>query len=156
MLYGRYWKPTDETDVAKILKRVEAMTFTECLAFIKTAEQAQCDLYARPWGSKMLTPLEKEARIHEEYAPFYQAMTDPDCDLTSIKQVISGEMIAMMFQEYGTNYYDDRRVLMAYVEDETKNITQWPAIRYACEWHPRHTELVKIRNRVEEESWDNA
>ena len=65
---------------------------------------------------------------------------DIDCwnDLICIRDYIAQDILGVYEPDgYGSNNYDDMKVMDILLDDESKNLTMWPSMKWAARWNPK-------------------
>ena len=55
---------------------------------------------------------------------------------------------------YGNMNYDNQRVMTVLLDDNKKNITMWPMMRWATYWNPKVKYYKVLYDKYEQMAWD--
>ena len=81
---------------------------------------------------------------------------DIDCwnDLICIRDYIAADILGVYQPDgYGSNNYDDIKVMDILLDDESKNLTMWPSMKWASRWNPNTKEYEKLYNKYVDLHW---
>ena len=168
-LYGRFFKPTDKTDVRRVLDRTDAMSAVECRAYIMSEWNAMRELYRKEnCNGVMVYDREANKRFEEEHKPYIEYIDSiiakqgkstegdiqADKDLQCIRDIIASDILDTYAPDgYGNTRYDDIKVMDILLNDTSKNITMWPSMRWAAKWNPKTKEYQKLYDKYVEQHW---
>ena len=54
---------------------------------------------------------------------------------------------------YGSNNYDDMKVMDILLSDDSKNLTMWPNMKWASEWNPSVEGYKKLYDKYVDLHW---
>lgn len=150
--YGRFFKPEEKLTHRRVLDRVGVFTAVECKAYIESNRQALYHLHSIEDGDTVRFDLEENKKIDIEHQPFIDYIDevisrqgkstegDIDCwnDLICIRDYIAQDILGVYEPDgYGSNNYDDMKVMDILLDDESKNLTMWPSMKWAARWNPK-------------------
>ena len=152
-LYGRFFSPDEKTTLRKVLDRTSVLTAVECLAYITNEKQAMHELFSKKAKNGRYVYDKKENERHDiEHQPYIDYINevisrqgistegDIDCwnDLICIRDYIAQDILGVYEPDgYGSNNYDDMKVMDILLDDESKNLTMWPSMKWAARWNPK-------------------
>ena len=150
--YGRFFKPEEKLTHRRVLDRVGVFTAVECKAYIESNRQALYHLHSIEDGDSVKFDLEENKKIDIEHQPFIDYIdevisrqnksTEEDIkcnrDLDCIRDYIAADILGVYQPDgYGSNNYDDMKVMDILLDDESKNLTMWPSMKWAARWNPK-------------------
>ena len=166
--YGRFFKPQEKLTHRKVLDRVGVFTAVECKAYIESNRQALYHLHSIEDGDSVKFDIEENKKIDIEHQPFIDYIDevisrqgkstegDIDCwnDLICIRDYIAADILGVYQPDgYGSNNYDDIKVMDILLDDTSKNLTMWPSMRWAAKWNPKTKEYQKLYDKYVEQHW---
>ena len=151
--YGRFFDPSEKLTHRKVLDRVAVFTAVECKAYIESNRQALYHLHSiQQDDGSVKFDLEENKKIDIDHQPFIDYIDevisrqgkstegDIDCwnDLICIRDYIAQDILGVYEPDgYGSNNYDDMKVMDILLDDESKNLTMWPSMKWAARWNPK-------------------
>ena len=151
--YGRFFKPEEKLTHRRVLDRVGVFTAVECKAYIESNRQALYHLHSKQDDNGDLKfDLQENEKIDLEHQPFIDYIDevisrqnkstegDAQCwnDLICIRDYIAQDILGVYEPDgYGSNNYDDMKVMDILLDDESKNLTMWPSMKWAARWNPK-------------------
>ena len=151
--YGRFFKPEEKLTFRKVLDRVGVFTAVECKAYIESNRQALYHLHSKQDDNgDVKFDLQENEKIDLEHQPFIDYIDevisrqnkstegDAQCwnDLICIRDYIAQDILGVYQPDgYGANNYDDMKVMDILLDDESKNLTMWPSMKWAARWNPK-------------------
>ena len=166
--YGRFFDPSEKLTHRKVLDRVAVFTAVECKAYIESNRQALYHLHSIEDGDCVKFDLEENKKIDIEHQPFIDYIdevisrqgksTEGDIqanrDLVCIRDYIAADILGVYQPDgYGSNNYDDIKVMDILLADESKNLTMWPSMKWASRWNPNTKEYEKLYNKYVDLHW---
>ena len=166
--YGRFFDPSEKLTHRKVLDRVAVFTAVECKAYIESNRQALYHLHSIEDGDSVKFDLEENKKIDIEHQPFIDYIdevisrqgksTEGDIqanrDLICIRDYIAADILGVYQPDgYGSNNYDDIKVMDILLADESKNLTMWPSMKWASRWNPNTKEYEKLYNKYVDLHW---
>ena len=167
-LYGKFFKPEEKLTFRKVLDRVGVFSAVECRAYIESDRQAMYELFKKEVDGKLVYDKEENKRIDEDHQPLIDYIdevisrqgksTEGDIranrDLDCIRDYIASDILSVYEPDgYGSNNYDDMKVMDILLSDESKNLTMWPNMKWASEWNPSVSEYRKLYNKYVDLHW---
>ena len=152
----------------KVLDRVGVFTAVECKAYIESDRQAMRELFKKDIDGKLVLSDEKEKDIDEEHQPLIDYIDevisrqgkssegDAQCwnDLICIRDYIAQDIMSVYETDgYGHSNYDDMKVMDILLNDDSKNLTMWPSMKWASRWNPNTKEYEKLYNKYVDLHW---
>lgn len=151
--YGRFFNPEEKLTHRKVLDRVMSFTAVECKAYIESNRQALYHLHSiqQDDGTCVFDKKENE-KTDIEHQPFIDYIdevisrqnksTEEDIkcnrDLDCIRDYIASDIMSVYEPDgYGSNNYDDMKVMDILLADESRNLTMWPSMKWAARWNPK-------------------
>ena len=149
--YGRFFKPEEKLTFRKVLDRVAVFSAVECKAYIESSRQALYQLHKKDVDGKLVFDEQENKRIDEDHQPLIDYIDaviyrqgksteeDINCwnDLICIRDYIVADILSVYEPDgYGSNNYDDMKVMDILLSDDSKNLTMWPNMKWASEWNP--------------------
>ena len=151
--YGRFFNPEEKLTHRKVLDRVMSFTAVECKAYIESNRQALYHLHSiqQDNGTCVFDKKENE-KTDIEHQPFIDYIdevisrqnksTEEDIkcnrDLDCIRDYIASDIMSVYEPDgYGSNNYDDMKVMDILLADESRNLTMWPSMKWAARWNPK-------------------
>ena len=151
--YGRFFDPSEKLTHRKVLDRVAVFTAVECKAYIESNRQALYHLHSiQQDDGSVKFDLQENKKIDIDHQPFIDYIDevisrqgkstegDIDCwnDLICIRDYIAQDILGVYEPDgYGSNNYDDMKVMDILLDDESKNLTMWPSMKWAARWNPK-------------------
>ena len=151
--YGRFFKPEEKLTFRKVLDRVCVFTAVECKAYIESNRQALYHLHSiQQDDGSVKFDLQENEKIDIDHQPFIDYIDevisrqnkstegDAQCwnDLICIRDYIAQDILGVYQPDgYGANNYDDMKVMDILLDDESKNLTMWPSMKWAARWNPK-------------------
>ena len=151
--YGRFFKPEEKLTHRRVLDRVGVFTAVECKAYIESNRQALYHLHSKQDDNgDVKFDLQENEKIDLEHQPFIDYIDevisrqnkstegDAQCwnDLICIRDYIAQDILGVYQPDgYGANNYDDMKVMDILLDDESKNLTMWPSMKWAARWNPK-------------------
>ena len=151
--YGRFFDPSEKLTHRKVLDRVAVFTAVECKAYIESNRQALYHLHSKQDDNgDVKFDLQENEKIDLEHQPFIDYIDevisrqnkstegDAQCwnDLICIRDYIAQDILGVYQPDgYGANNYDDMKVMDILLDDESKNLTMWPSMKWAARWNPK-------------------
>ena len=151
--YGRFFKPEEKLTFRKVLDRVGVFTAVECKAYIESNRQALYHLHSiQQDDGSVKFDLQENEKIDLDHQPFIDYIDevisrqnkstegDAQCwnDLICIRDYIAQDILGVYQPDgYGANNYDDMKVMDILLDDESKNLTMWPSMKWAARWNPK-------------------
>ena len=151
--YGRFFKPEEKLTHRRVLDRVGVFTAVECKAYIESNRQALYHLHSiQQDDGSVKFDLQENEKIDLDHQPFIDYIDevisrqgkstegDIDCwnDLICIRDYIAQDILGVYEPDgYGSNNYDDMKVMDILLDDESKNLTMWPSMKWAARWNPK-------------------
>ena len=151
--YGRFFDPSEKLTHRKVLDRVAVFTAVECKAYIESNRQALYHLHSiQQDDGSVKFDLQENEKIDIDHQPFIDYIDevisrqgkstegDIDCwnDLICIRDYIAQDILGVYQPDgYGANNYDDMKVMDILLDDESKNLTMWPSMKWAARWNPK-------------------
>ena len=151
--YGRFFKPEEKLTHRRVLDRVGVFTAVECKAYIESNRQALYHLHSiQQDDGSVKFDLQENEKIDLEHQPFIDYIDevisrqnkstegDAQCwnDLICIRDYIAQDILGVYEPDgYGSNNYDDMKVMDILLDDESKNLTMWPSMKWAARWNPK-------------------
>ena len=151
--YGRFFKPEEKLTHRRVLDRVGVFTAVECKAYIESNRQALYHLHSiQQDDGSVKFDLQENKKIDLEHQPFIDYIDevisrqnkstegDAQCwnDLICIRDYIAQDILGVYQPDgYGANNYDDMKVMDILLDDESKNLTMWPSMKWAARWNPK-------------------
>ena len=166
--YGRFFKPEEKLTHRKVLDRVGVFTAVECKAYIESNRQALYHLHSIEDGDSVKFDLEENKKIDIEHQPFIDYIDevisrqgksteeDINCwnDLICIRDYIASDILEVYQPDgYGSNNYDDIKVMDILLDDTSKNLTMWPSMKWASTWNPKTKEYKKLYDKYVDLHW---
>ena len=167
--YGRFFDPSEKLTHRKVLDRVAVFTAVECKAYIESNRQALYHLHSiQQDDGSVKFDLEENKKIDIEHQPFIDYIdevisrqgksTEGDIqanrDLVCIRDYIAADILGVYQPDgYGSNNYDDIKVMDILLADESKNLTMWPSMKWASRWNPHTKEYEKLYNKYVDLHW---
>tara|TARA_B100001113_G_scaffold325841_1_gene298357 strand:- start:10 stop:606 length:597 start_codon:yes stop_codon:yes gene_type:complete len=167
-LYGRFFKPEEKLTFRKVLDRVGVFSAVECRAYIESDRQAMYELFKKEVDGKLVYDKKENKRIDEDHQPLIDYIdevisrqgksTEGDIranrDLDCIRDYIASDILSVYENDgYGSTSYDDIKVMDILLDDESKNLTMWPNMKWASEWNPNVREYRKLYEKYVDLSW---
>ena len=151
--YGRFFDPSEKLTHRKVLDRVAVFTAVECKAYIESNRQALYHLHSiQQDDGSVKFDLQQNEKIDIDHQPFIDYIDevisrqnkstegDAQCwnDLICIRDYIAQDILGVYQPDgYGSNNYDDIKVMDILLADESKNLTMWPSMKWASRWNPK-------------------
>ena len=151
--YGRFFNPEEKLTHRKVLDRVMSFTAVECKAYIESNRQALYHLHSIQQDDGTCVFDKKENKKTDiEHQPFIDYIdevisrqnksTEEDIkcnrDLDCIRDYIASDIMSVYEPDgYGSNNYDDMKVMDILLADESRNLTMWPSMKWAARWNPK-------------------
>ena len=151
--YGRFFKPEEKLTHRRVLDRVGVFTAVECKAYIESNRQALYHLHSiQQDDGSVKFDLQENEKIDIDHQPFIDYIDevisrqgkstegDIDCwnDLICIRDYIAQDILGVYEPDgYGSNNYDDMKVMDILLDDESRNLTMWPSMKWAARWNPK-------------------
>ena len=151
--YGRFFKPEEKLTHRRVLDRVGVFTAVECKAYIESNRQALYHLHSiQQDDGSVKFDLQENEKIDIDHQPFIDYIDevisrqnkstegDAQCwnDLICIRDYIAQDILGVYEPDgYGSNNYDDMKVMDILLDDESKNLTMWPSMKWAARWNPK-------------------
>ena len=151
--YGRFFKPEEKLTHRRVLDRVGVFTAVECKAYIESNRQALYHLHSiQQDDGSVKFDLQENEKIDIDHQPFIDYIDevisrqnkstegDAQCwnDLICIRDYIAQDILGVYQPDgYGANNYDDMKVMDILLDDESKNLTMWPSMKWAARWNPK-------------------
>ena len=166
--YGRFFKPEEKMTFRKVLDRVGVFTAVECKAYIESSRQALYQLHKSEVDGKLVFDKKENQRIDEDHQPLIDYIDevisrqgkstegDIQCwnDLICIRDEIASDIISVYQADgYGSHNYDDQKVMDILLDDDSRNITMWPMMKWASEWNPKMKEYRKLYEKYVDLHW---
>ena len=166
--YGRFFKPEEKMTFRKVLDRVGVFTAVECKAYIESSRQALYQLHKKDVDGKLVFDEQENKRIDEDHQPLIDYIDaviyrqgksteeDINCwnDLICIRDYIVQDILSVYEPDgYGSNNYDDMKVMDILLSDDSKNLTMWPNMKWASEWNPSVREYRKLYDKYVDLHW---
>ena len=166
--YGRFFKPEEKMTFRKVLDRVGVFTAVECKAYIESSRQALYQLHKSEVDGKLVFDKKENQRIDEDHQPLIDYIdevisrqgksTEEDIqawnDLICIRDYIVQDILSVYQPDgYGSNNYDDMKVMDILLSDDSKNLTMWPNMKWASEWNPSVREYRKLYDKYVDLHW---
>ena len=166
--YGRFFNPEEKLTFRKVLDRVSVFSAVECKAYIESNRQALYHLHSIEDGDSVKFDLEENKKIDIEHQPFIDYIdevisrqgksTEGDIqanrDLICIRDYIAADILGVYQPDgYGSNNYDDIKVMDILLDDDSKNLTMWPSMKWASRWNPNTKEYEKLYNKYVDLHW---
>ena len=166
--YGRFFKPEEKMTFRKVLDRVGVFTAVECKAYIESSRQALYQLHKSEVDGKLVFDKKENQRIDEDHQPLIDYIDevisrqgkstegDINCwnDLICIRDYIVQDILSVYQPDgYGSNNYDDMKVMDILLSDDSKNLTMWPNMKWASEWNPSVREYRKLYDKYVDLHW---
>ena len=167
-LYGKFFKPEEKLTFRKVLDRVGVFSAVECRAYIESDRQAMYELFKKEVDGKLVYDKKENKRIDEDHQPLIDYIdevisrqgksTEGDIranrDLDCIRDYIASDILSVYENDgYGSTSYDDIKVMDILLDDESKNLTMWPNMKWASEWNPNVREYRKLYEKYVDLSW---
>ena len=166
--YGRFFKPEEKMTFRKVLDRVGVFTAVECKAYIESSRQALYQLHKSEVDGKLVFDKKENQRIDEDHQPLIDYIdevisrqgksTEGDIqawnDLICIRDYIVQDILSVYQPDgYGSNNYDDMKVMDILLSDDSKNLTMWPNMKWASEWNPSVEGYKKLYDKYVDLHW---
>ena len=167
--YGRFFKPEEKLTFRKVLNRVMSFSAVECKAYIESNRQALYHLHSiQGDNGDVKFDIEENKKIDIEHQPFIDYIDevisrqgkstedDIDCwnDLICIRDYIAQDILGVYQPDgYGSHNYDDIKVMDILLDDDSKNLTMWPSMKWASRWNPNTKEYEKLYNKYVDLHW---
>ena len=166
--YGRFFKPEEKMTFRKVLDRVGVFTAVECKAYIESSRQALYQLHKSEVDGKLVFDKKENQRIDEDHQPLIDYIDevisrqgkstegDINCwnDLICIRDYIVQDILSVYQPDgYGSNNYDDMKVMDILLSDDSKNLTMWPNMKWASEWNPSVEGYKKLYDKYVDLHW---
>lgn len=151
--YGRFFNPEEKLTHRKVLDRVMLFTAVECKAYIESNRQALYHLHSiQQDNGTCVFDKEENKKTDIEHQPFIDYIdevisrqnksTEEDIkcnrDLDCIRDYIASDIMSVYEPDgYGSNNYDDMKVMDILLADESRNLTMWPSMKWAARWNPK-------------------
>ena len=151
--YGRFFNPEEKLTHRKVLDRVMSFTAVECKAYIESNRQALYHLHSiQQDDGTCVFDKEENKKTDIEHQPFIDYIdevisrqnksTEEDIkcnrDLDCIRDYIASDIMSVYEPDgYGSNNYDDMKVMDILLADESRNLTMWPSMKWAARWNPK-------------------
>lgn len=151
--YGRFFNPEEKLTHRKVLDRVMSFTAVECKAYIESNRQALYHLHSiQQDNGTCVFDKEENKKTDIEHQPFIDYIdevisrqnksTEEDIkcnrDLDCIRDYIASDIMSVYEPDgYGSNNYDDMKVMDILLADESRNLTMWPSMKWAARWNPK-------------------
>ena len=151
--YGRFFNPEEKLTHRKVLDRVMLFTAVECKAYIESNRQALYHLHSiQQDDGTCVFDKEENEKTDIEHQPFIDYIdevisrqnksTEEDIkcnrDLDCIRDYIASDIMSVYEPDgYGSNNYDDMKVMDILLADESRNLTMWPSMKWAARWNPK-------------------
>ena len=75
-------------------------------------------------------------------------------DLICIRDYIVADILSVYEPDgYGSNNYDDMKVMDILLSDDSKNLTMWPNMKWASEWNPSVEGYKKLYDKYVDLHW---
>ena len=75
-------------------------------------------------------------------------------DLICIRDYIASDILEVYQPDgYGSNNYDDIKVMDILLDDTSKNLTMWPSMKWASTWNPKTKEYKKLYDKYVDLHW---
>ena len=75
-------------------------------------------------------------------------------DLVCIRDYIAADILGVYQPDgYGSNNYDDMKVMDILLDDTSKNLTMWPSMKWASEWNPKVQGYRKLYDKYVDLHW---
>lgn len=167
--YGRFFDSSEKLTFRKVLDRVGVFTAVECKAYIESNRQALYHLHSiqQDDGTCVFDKKENE-RVDIEHQPFIDYIdqvistqgksTEGDIraniKLNCIRDYIVSDILDVYSPDgYGSNNYDDMKVMDILLDDESRNLTMWPSMKWASNWNPKTQEYQKLYMKYLDLHW---
>ena len=166
--YGRFFKPEEKMTFRKVLDRVAVFSAVECKAYIESSRQALYQLHKKDVDGKLVFDEQENKRIDEDHQPLIDYIDaviyrqgksteeDINCwnDLICIRDYIVADILSVYEPDgYGSNNYDDMKVMDILLSDDSKNLTMWPNMKWASEWNPSVEGYKKLYDKYVDLHW---
>ena len=166
--YGRFFKPEEKLTFRKVLDRVAVFSAVECKAYIESSRQALYQLHKKDVDGKLVFDEQENKRIDEDHQPLIDYIDaviyrqgksteeDINCwnDLICIRDYIVQDILSVYQPDgYGSNNYDDMKVMDILLSDDSKNLTMWPNMKWASEWNPSVEGYKKLYDKYVDLHW---
>ena len=166
--YGRFFKPEEKLTFRKVLDRVGVFSAVECKAYIESSRQALYQLHKKDVDGKLVFDEQENKRIDEDHQPLIDYIDaviyrqgksteeDINCwnDLICIRDYIVADILSVYEPDgYGSNNYDDMKVMDILLSDDSKNLTMWPNMKWASEWNPSVQGYKKLYDKYVDLHW---
>ena len=166
--YGRFFKPEEKLTFRKVLDRVAVFSAVECKAYIESSRQALYQLHKKDVDGKLVFDEQENKRIDEDHQPLIDYIDtviyrqgksteeDINCwnDLICIRDYIVADILSVYEPDgYGSNNYDDMKVMDILLSDDSKNLTMWPNMKWASEWNPSVEGYKKLYDKYVDLHW---
>lgn len=166
--YGRFFKPEEKLTFRKVLDRVAVFSAVECKAYIESSRQALYQLHKKDVDGKLVFDEQENKRIDEDHQPLIDYIDaviyrqgksteeDINCwnDLICIRDYIVADILSVYQPDgYGSNNYDDMKVMDILLSDDSKNLTMWPNMKWASEWNPSVEGYKKLYDKYVDLHW---
>ena len=152
----------------KVLDRVAVFSAVECKAYIESSRQALYQLHKKDVDGKLVFDEQENKRIDEDHQPLIDYIDaviyrqgksteeDINCwnDLICIRDYIVADILSVYEPDgYGSNNYDDMKVMDILLSDDSKNLTMWPNMKWASEWNPSVQGYKKLYDKYVDLHW---
>ena len=167
--YGRFFKPEEKLTFRKVLDRVAVFSAVECKAYIESNRQALYHLHSiQDDNGECVFDKEQNERTDLDHQPLIDYIDevisrqnkstemDIQCwnDLICIRDYIASDILEVYQPDgYGSNNYDDIKVMDILLDDESKNLTMWPSMKWASTWNPKTKEYKKLYDKYVDLHW---
>ena len=167
--YGRFFKPEEKLTFRKVLNRVGVFTAVECKAYIESNRQALYHLHSiQQDDGTCVFDKEQNERTDLDHQPLVDYIDevisrqgkstegDINCwnDLICIRDYIVSDILEVYQPDgYGSNNYDDIKVMDILLDDTSKNLTMWPSMKWASTWNPNTKEYKKLYDKYVDLHW---
>ena len=151
--YGRFFNPEEKLTHRKVLDRVMSFTAVECKAYIESNRQALYHLHSiQQDNGTCVFDKEENKKTDIEHQPFIDYIDDvistqgkstegdirANIKLNCIRDYIVSDILDVYSPDgYGSNNYDDMKVMDILLADESRNLTMWPSMKWAARWNPK-------------------
>ena len=166
--YGRFFSPTGKTLYRRVSDRCAVLTAVECKAYIESSRQALYELHKTEVDGKLVYDKKDNERTDMDHQPYIDYIDevisrqgkstegDIQCwnDLICIRDEIASDIISVYQADgYGSHNYDDQKVMDILLDDDSRNITMWPMMKWASEWNPKMKQYRKLYEKYVDLHW---
>jgi len=167
--YGRFFNPEEKLTFRKVLDRVSVFSAVECKAYIESNRQALYHLHSiQQDDGECVFDKEQNERTDIDHQPLVDYIDevisrqgksteeDINCwnDLICIRDYIASDILEVYQPDgYGSNNYDDIKVMDILLDDTSKNLTMWPSMKWASTWNPKTKEYKKLYDKYVDLHW---